>query len=79
MKVGNGLNVTIPVAVFSVYVPSPGTVTVVCAQLFGVSAATAGVTVLSARPQSLMLETCSGNDAEPAVSPSIGDNVWLVS
>ena len=66
---------TTPVVVFSVYVPSPGTVTVVCEQPFGVSAAIAGVTVLSARPHSLMLETCSGKDDDPAVSPSSGASV----
>ena len=70
---------TTPVAVFSVYVPSAGTVTVVCEQLFGISAGMAGVTVLSARPHSLMLETCNGNDVDPAVSPSRGDSVWLMS
>ena len=65
--------------VFSVYVPSPGTTTVVCVQPFGVSAGIAGVAVLSARPQSLILDTSNGNDDEPAVSPSNGDSVWLTS
>jgi hypothetical protein len=72
---GKGSNVTTPVVVFNVYVPSPGTVTDVCEQLFGVSAAIGGVTVLSARPHSLMVDTCNGNDEEPGASPSSGDNV----
>ena len=75
VNVGNGSNVTTPVVVFNVYVPSPGTVTLVLEQLLGNSAATAGVTVLSARPHNLMLEICNGKDDDPGVSPSRGDNV----
>ena len=75
VNVGSGSNVTTPVVVFKVYEPSPGTVTLVLEQSFGNSADTGGVTVLSARPHSLMLEICNGKDDDPGASPSSGDSV----
>ena len=68
---------TTPVAGFNVYVPSPGTVTVVCEQPFGVSAGIAGLTELFASPHSFTEVASSGNEGELGLSLANGSIVWL--
>ena len=78
MNVGNGSNVTVP-SELTVYVPSPGTVTEVFVQLFGVSATTGGVAVASARPHNFTDDASIGKSVAPAVSLPSGVYVWFVS
>ena len=61
---GSGLNVTVPSG-FTVYVPSPGTVTDVLVQLGAVSAVTGGVAAASARPHNF---TDESTHSAPGVS-----------
>ena len=63
----------------TVYVPSPGTVTEVFVQLFGVSATTTGSAEGSARPHNFTDDANNGKSAAPAVSLPSGVYVWFVS
>ena len=69
-NVGNGSNETVPSG-FTVYVPSPGTVSEDFVQLFGVST--------GEMPHNFRLAATSGKSVAPAVSLPSGAYVWLVS
>ena len=58
-KVDSGLNVTVPSG-FTVYVPSPGTVTDVLVQLGGVSPSFVLAVAGSSRPHNFTVEATSG-------------------
>ena len=71
VNVGNGSNVTTPVTGSTVYVPSFGTTSVVCVQLFGVWT--------GLMPHNFTVVATSGALAAPAVSFANGLIVWFVS
>jgi hypothetical protein len=63
VKVGSGSNVTVP-SLFTVYVPSPGTVSDVLSQLFGVCT--------GLMPHNFTDEANNGKSAAPALSLASG-------
>ena len=69
-NVGRGSNETVP-SLFTVYVPSPGTVSDVLSQLFGVCT---GLT-----PHNFTEEANNGKSVAPLVSFANGVYVWFVS
>ena len=70
VNVGNGLKVTVPSAL-TVYVPSPGTVSDVLSQLFGICNGLS--------PHNFTEVACNGKSGAPAVSFANGVYVWFVS
>ena len=75
---GNGSNVTVP-SEFTVYVPSPGTVSDVLVQLFGDSASFVPAVAGSSRPHNFTDVASSGKSGAPAESLPNGVYVWFVS
>ena len=78
VNVGNGSNVTVPSS-FTMYVPSPGTVTEDFEQAFGVSVSSVFNVVGSSRPHNFTDDANSGKSAAPRVSLPSGVYVWFVS
>ena len=68
---------TVP-SLFTVYVPSPGTVSDVFEHVFGDSAATDGVADTSARPHNFTEVATNGKSVAPRVSLPNGVYVWFV-